>query len=180
MVYHTVGEIFEAIDEVRCRTYQLVEGLSQEQACFRTQPDTWSVGDLAEHVCKSEEAIVKRIDKLLTQAESDGLPAGAMSEFSLDHLREGAAGKKFTAPETVRPTANGLLADVLAQMRRNRATLTAMRPRLEAVDVSDLTFNHPAFGPLNPYQWIVFTSMHERRHLEQMEAVISSPSFPEP
>jgi len=178
MIYNTVEDIFQTIDDTRDRIYRCVEGLSHQQACFRTGPDTWSVAELAEHVCKSEELIIQRVHSLLAEAESKGCPEGNMAPFSLDHLRELSQGKKFTAPEPIRPTGDAVLSDVVAQMRRNREALAALRPRLEVRDASSVTVSHPAFGPLNPYQLIAFMSHHEGRHLAQMEAVISSPSFP--
>jgi len=63
-------------------------------------------------------------------------------------------------------------------MRRSRAAVMAMRTRIEAIDVSNVTFPHPVFGPLNLYEWLLFIGMHERRHLAQIDAVMSSPGYP--
>jgi len=59
-------------------------------------------------------------------------------------------------------------------MRESRAALNALRPRVEAVDGASATYPHPAFGPLNLYQWLAFVGAHEARHLRQLERVLDS------
>jgi len=66
----------------------------------------------------------------------------------------------------------------MERMRVSRDILTAIRPRLEVIDVSTVSFTHPVFGPLNLYEWVLFIGMHENRHLAQIESVMSSPDFP--
>ena len=62
-------------------------------------------------------------------------------------------------------------------MRRSRAELHGLRPKLEAIDLSGMTYPHPAFGPLNLYQWLALIGMHEDRHLRQVESIMSSQQF---
>jgi hypothetical protein len=177
MVYHTVEDIYREIDLTRDTLYGRVEGLSPEQAGYRLQPDSWSVLELVEHVCKSEAGVTTIVAKLLTQAESEGA-SGSMPRFSMDEIRRLGEGKKFNAPERVRPVGDGSLAEVVARMRANREALRALRSRLELVDASGVTYPHPAFGPLNTYQWIALTGFHEGRHLAQIEAIVRASSFP--
>jgi uncharacterized damage-inducible protein DinB len=177
MVFNTVGDIYQEIDLVRDGIHDRVKGLTQEQACYRLKAEAWSVIELVEHVCKSEEALTVQLSTLLTKAEAQGRP-GMMPPFSLDDLSKLADGKKFSAPDVLRPVGDSTLAELLARMRENREALRALRSRLEALDASEVTHSHPAFGPLNPYQWLAFTGRHERRHLGQIEAIMASPSFP--
>ncbi|HEY6330459.1 MAG TPA: DinB family protein [Blastocatellia bacterium] len=177
MVYNTVDDIYGEIDGTRDRIYDRVEGLSSEQATYRLQPGSWSVLDLVEHVCMTEAAVTMRISKLLTQAESEGA-SGSMSPFSFDDIGKLAEGKKFNAPEAVHPVGASSLAEVVTRMRAGRESLRGLRSRLESVNASAVTYPHPAFGPLNPYQWLALAGFHEDRHLAQVEAIIASPSFP--
>jgi hypothetical protein len=39
------------------------------------------------------------------------------------------------------------------------------------VDAHDARFPHPAWGPLNLYQWLAFVGAHEARHLAQISAL---------
>ena len=178
MVYSTVGDIFDAINETRDRTYRRVEGLSKEQAGFRTDPDRWSVGQLVEHIAMSEELLIKRLQKLLEEAEANAPSDARMAPFSLDELKARADGKKFSAPEILHPGGEQAIAESLARMRANRGALIALRTRFESVDGAAVTSPHPAFGALNLYQWIAFNGAHEARHLAQIEAIVASPLFP--
>ena len=63
---------------------------------------------------------------------------------------------------------------LLARMRQSRAGLHALRPRIEATDLASVTYPHPAFGPLNFYQWLALIGLHEERHLRQIQSVLSA------
>ena len=65
------------------------------------------------------------------------------------------------------------LADLLSKMRRTREELRGLQERIEAVDLSSVTYPHPAFGPFNLYQWLAFIGIHEERHLRQMETALA-------
>ena len=176
--YTSVAQIIEEIDKTRERLYRRVEGLTEEQAYTRPAPHTWTATEIVEHLALIEDRLLRMMTMMLTKAESAGeRPTDApvkIKPFSLDKFIEGARNEKYTAPEAVRPTGSASLADSLAKMRRSREELRALRPRIEATDLSRVTYPHPAFGPLNFYQWLAFIGIHEERHLRQAESVLSS------
>ena len=61
-------------------------------------------------------------------------------------------------------------------MRATRAALEELRPRFAATNLSGVSYPHPAFGPLNLYEWLILLGIHKDRHLRQIEAVLSRPS----
>jgi hypothetical protein len=95
-----------------------------------------------------------------------------MKPFSLDEFIERGRGEKYTAPDAVAPGGKATIAESLAKLRRSREELHALRPRIEATDLSSVTYPHPAFGPLNFYQWVAFIGLHEERHLRQAESTL--------
>jgi hypothetical protein len=180
MDFHSVPEIYEHIDRTRARLLAAVEGLSGEQQTFRTAPDRWSVAELAEHLSIVEGNVVRLLGKLLGKAEGSAASAegsaasaetsGALGPVSIEEFVERSRGLKLEAPESIRPT--GLpLADSLARLKESRAALHALRPRVERADGRALRFPHPAWGPLDLYQWLLFVGAHEDRHLAQIEAL---------
>jgi hypothetical protein len=179
MNYTSVPQIFEVIDETRARLYRRVEGLSDEQATARPRPDSWTAAEIVEHLALIEGRLLQMMTMMLTKAESAGAARGAseparMEPFSLDQFIERSRDEKYTAPEAVNPSGKASLADSLAKLKRSREELQALRPRIEATDLSTVTYPHPAFGPLNFYRWLAFIGIHEERHLRQAESVLSS------
>jgi hypothetical protein len=178
MTYTSVAQIIEEIDKTRERLYLRVEGLTEEQANARPGPNVWTAREIVEHLALIEDRLLRMMTMMLTKAESAGARfADAPVEikpFSLGKFIESARGEKYIAPEAVRPSGSASLADSLAKMRRSRDDLRALRPRIEATDLSTVTYPHPAFGPLNFYQWLAFIGIHEERHLRQAKSVLSS------
>lgn len=179
MAYHSVAEILEAIDETRTRLYNRVASLSPAQEKFRPTTDAWSIAEIVEHLAIMEERMSKLFVMMLKKADSAGAQGAGQSfrPVSLDQHVERSLREKYIAPETVRPSGNLSVEDSLARMRRSRAGLHELRPKLEAIDLASITYPHPAFGPLDLSQWLAFIGVHEDRHLRQIESVMSSPEF---
>ena len=175
MDFSSVPEIYEHIDRTRTRLLSAVECLSEEQQGYTPAPDRWSVAELVEHLSIVEGNVAGLLGKLLGKAEESGAAASSVGgeEFapvSIEEFVERTRSVKLEAPERIRP--NGLsLSDSLARLRDSRAALHALRPRIERADGRALRFPHPAWGPLDLYQWLLFVGAHEDRHLAQIEAL---------
>ncbi|MET0625471.1 MAG: DinB family protein [Pyrinomonadaceae bacterium] len=174
MDFNSVSEIYEHIDDVRGQLLRAVEGLSDDEQRFRPAPDRWSAAQLCEHLSIVEGNVVGLLGKLLTKAEESGASraeGAAFEPVSVAEFVERSRGVKFEAPERLRPADATPLADSLGRLRDSRAALHGLRPRVERADGRALNFPHPAWGPLNLYQWLLFVGAHESRHLAQIEAV---------
>jgi hypothetical protein len=173
MDFKSIPEIYEHIDRTRARLLSAVEGLSDEQQAFSPAPDRWSVSQLCEHLSIVEGNVVRLLGKLLDKAEESGAASVTPDSFdpvSIEEYVERARVVKYEAPERIRPT--GLaLADSLSRLKDSRAALQALRPRVDRADGRALRFPHPAWGPLDLYQWLLFIGAHEDRHLAQIDAL---------
>lgn len=178
MNYTSVAQIFETIDETRQRLYQSVESLTDERANAQPAPNAWSVAGIVEHLTIMEDRLLRMLKVMLTKAEGASTqPNGDAVEiehFSLGQFIERSRNEKYTAPEAVRPSGTAPLNELLARMRNSRAELHTLQPRIEATDLSTVTYPHPVFGPLNFYQWLAFIGIHEERHLGQIKSVLSA------
>lgn len=178
MMYMSVPHIFETIDETRERLYRRAEGLSPSQLNTRPNPDAWSVAEILEHVTLVEGRLLGMLKILLTKAEGASAKASSspveMQPFSLEQYLERARNEKYKAPETAHPSGKVSLADSLLKMRQAREELHGLVSRIEALDLSSAAYPHPAFGPLNFYQWLAFIGIHDERHLGQIEKVLAS------
>jgi DinB superfamily len=174
MVYHSIAEIFDVLDATRARLTSSVEGLGEGQEHFRPAPERWSIADIIEHLSLAEASSLKLFDKLLQKAEAEGRTRDASDPFapvSIAEQAESRRGEKFQSPDRIRPTGEVPLADSLRSLRDTLAAIHDLRPRVERAVCTDAHFPHPAFGPLNLYQWLLFTAFHEERHLAQIEAL---------
>jgi hypothetical protein len=178
MMYHSVAQIFEEIDGTRERLRSRVEALSEEQLNARPRPEAWTVKEIVEHLAIIESRLLSMMKMMLAKVEAAGGATGngpfEMKPFTLDHHIERSRGEKYTAPEAVRPSGTASLADSLSNLNRSREELRALRPRIEATDLSAATYPHPAFGPLDFYGWLAFVGHHEARHLHQIESMLAS------
>lgn len=184
MSYNSVAEIYEAIDESRGRLLASIESLGEGQDVFRPGPDRWSIAEIVEHLSLVEGQIARLFHVMLSKAEAAGASrdeteaaAPFAAPVSIEHFVEALREKKLQAPDRARPGGASTLADSLARLEESRAALHSLRPRLERIDGAALLYPHPAAGPINAYQWLLFVGSHEDRHLLQIEALKQSPGF---
>jgi uncharacterized damage-inducible protein DinB len=174
MNYNSVSEIFDEIDRTRGRLFQAVEGLSDEQQGFRPAPEKWSAAQLCDHLSIVEGNVTGLLGRLLAKTEESGQARSSEDAFapvSIEEFVEQTRAVKLNAPESIRPADSRPLAESLAALSDSRSALHALRPRLEQVDGHAARFPHPAWGPLNLYQWLLFIGAHEERHIAQIEAL---------
>lgn len=185
MTYSSVADIYKAIDEVRARLVARVESLDEEAQNFRADEKGWTVAEIVEHLSVLEHKLSQLMTMMVGKVESVAAAAGGgaaaaagagshFKPFSLDEHAARARVEKYVAPEEVRPRGGVALADSLARLKESRAALEALRPRIERADLTAATYPHPAFGPLNLYQWLAFIGLHEGRHLAQIERLLDS------
>lgn len=180
MVYHSVAEILDMITNAHQRLSGHVAGVRAEQASFQPDADGWTIAQIAEHLGIVAGQFLRLTNKLLTQAEA--MNASASPDLRIGPVTLAPAAynpnEKFKAPESALPRGTVSVADSIEKVRQAHEALLALRPRLEATDVSQASAPHPAFGPLNLYQWLVLIGVHEERHIKQIEAVKAAPHFP--
>lgn len=158
---------------------QSIAGLSPKQWTFKAGPDRWSVAEVTEHITVAESTILGLIQKQV------------MSSPAAPEKREQVKGKdemilqrmpdrshKAQAPEILRPTGRWATeADLTRGFDESRkATMDYVRTTND--DLRDHFFDHPAFGTLDGYQWLLLLSSHSERHTAQIEEVKADPNFP--
>lgn len=175
MEFRSVEEIYAALDKTRGKVLDTASGLNEEQANYRPSQDKWSAALIVEHLAKTEANLVRVAAKLLGKAEAANVPSdGTINPpISFASQVEKIRGAKLEAPPFIKPEGEMTIADSLKQLAESRAALKELRPRVEAVDGSNVSYPHPFFGPLNLYEWLGFIGLHEMHHLRQIENVLS-------
>lgn len=180
MIYHDISDIFEMIEKADARFVSSVTNLTKTQENFRPAPDRWTIAENVEHISTVNNGFLRLTYKLLKQAEAD--PKPVKTDLQLPSLTMTDDGKlkpgKWEAPEMVRPKGEVSAADSIEKNRQTINDLFALKSRLEAVDLSELSWPHPILGQLSLYQWFLLLGEHEERHRLQIEAIKLSPGFP--
>jgi hypothetical protein len=82
------------------------------------------------------------------------------------------------APPAGPPAAGQSLAAIRRHLSAVRAQLLDLVGRLPQDANLDAKHEHLFFGPLNWKEWLAFQRVHDGDHIEQIEAIRSSPAYP--
>jgi uncharacterized damage-inducible protein DinB len=155
-----------------------IAGLSQKQWAFKPAPDRWSVAEVAEHIAVSESAIFGLVQKLMASPaapEKRDLVKGK-DQMILERVPDRS--HKAQAPEFLRPTGRWATEAELAKAFEDSRAATMEYIRTTNDDLRDHFFDHPVFGTMDGYQWLLLISSHSARHTAQIEEVKADPNFP--
>jgi uncharacterized damage-inducible protein DinB len=155
-----------------------IAGLSQKQWTFKPAPDRWSVAEVAEHITISESTIFGLVQKAMLSPAAPQKRELVKGKDQMILQRMPDRSHKAQAPEMLRPTGRWATeADLTKAFEDSRkANMDYIRTTND--DLRDHFFDHPVFGPLDGYQWLLLISGHSARHTEQIEEVKADPNFP--
>jgi hypothetical protein len=156
-----------------------IAGLSQKQWTFKPAPDRWSVAEVAEHIAVSESSLSGLVEQKIMM--SPAAPEKREQVKGKDEMilqRVPDRSRKAQAPEFLRPTGRWATeADLTKAFEESRkATMDYIRTTNDGL--RDHFFDHPVFGTLDGYQWLLLISSHSARHTAQIEEVKADPNFP--
>jgi hypothetical protein len=163
------------LNETRDGVVSAVKGLTEAQWNFKPAPDRWSIAEIVEHITVVETAV----NGIVAQLPEAPAPAANFKAVEVDALimaKMPDRSTKYTAPESIQPTARWNHAESLDRFlaaRKQNADSLASNP-----DLRKHVVVHPAFGPLDGYEWILATAAHSARHTEQILEVKAAPHFP--
>lgn len=145
------------------------QGLTEAQWNHKPAPDKWSPADLAEHIALSEEVLPRLARKALGEPgmPRDEAQVREQDAEIIDSMKDDAW--HGNASESIRPkhTFPGGLAAAASFLERRARTMDYVRDTDEPL--REHTFPHPAYGPLDGYQWLLMLAHHTDRHVRQIE-----------
>ena len=156
-----------------------VDGLSDAQWNFKAAPDRWSVAEVAEHIAVSEDLIFSLVTQKLMQspAEPDKREKVKGRDESILQMLVDRS-HKAQAPEQLRPTHRWATRQELVDHFKESRDKTIAYVEHTQDALRDHFFDHPAFGTMDGYQWILLISGHSNRHVLQINEVKADPNFP--
>lgn len=159
-------------------TLDAVSKLSDAQWNYKTAPEKWSVGQVAEHIYLAEGLLFASVEKAMAAPKNDDWYAQTKGkdEFLQKILLDRSG--KAQAPEAIKPTGK-TRAEIIKGLKESRAkTIKFLNDN--KVPMKNHTLDHPfkIFGTLNAYQWLIYIPLHNLRHNQQIMEVKNSPGFP--
>ena len=143
---YTFSELWVRLIKARIVLMDSAEGVTQELADFRPDPDEWSISEVLDHVITSSGRVAD-----LVEALSEG---GAPTVDRIDPPRE----------ET-----SLTIAELKTRLRDDAIEWTALTGRLPESPPTDPTAPHPFFGELHARAWYLFQRVHDLDHAGQIE-----------
>ena len=145
-----VSAIVEVIERERRRLGDVLSEVSPGQAEFAPSAGQWSIRDVVEHVVAAERGVVEIIARLAGVA----------------------------APPPGPPAAGRSLAELGEHLAAVRAQLLGLVEGLAEDASLDAKHDHFFFGPLSWKEWLAVQRVHDGDHLQQIDAIRGSPSYP--
>src|SRR5215471_13026766 len=156
-----------------------ISGLSEKQWKFKPAADRWSIAEVAEHITVSETTIMGMVQHMLMQ--SPAAPEKKEQVKGKDQLileKVPDRSRKAQAPEMLRPTGRWATEAEVAKAFEDARKANMDYIRTTNDDLRDHFYDHPAFGTMDGYQWLLLIGTHSARHTKQIEEVKADPNFP--
>jgi uncharacterized damage-inducible protein DinB len=180
-----IDEILQCLDAELAGLRAAVESVPPERRGERPAAGRWSVAEVLDHIARVERSVLKACANQLAAAREAGLPAETDSSSIRETMppeRVANRDRPLLSPERLQPQANDA-ADAWAQTESVRERLREFVVSCDGLALSQVSFAHPALGPLNLYQWLLFSAGHHARHAAQIREIASqlaAPRAPQP
>ena len=159
-VKHNAAKDPQAIRDVvqkgHDRLAALLDGMTEEQARWKPDADTWSVLEVLRHVVASKRGTA-RLCAMLARGDA----------------RDGAAVLGEQGAEL--PS----LAQARAELEQSHRALLDFVATISPETDLEATFDHPWFGPHNCREWAAFQRVHDGDHAGQIEQITSAAGYPQ-
>jgi len=150
-----------------------VAELTPAQWTFAPSAGAWSVAQCCEHVETTEQNILQRI----ATAGPEGLELCAgKDQFVIRAVT--SRKRKVDAPVAMLPQSRYATPDEFITSFQETRTRALALARDEQANLRGVCAPHFALKELDGYQWLLMTSSHTLRHLEQVKEVLALPEFP--
>lgn len=161
-----IQEIKYHLKETRDELLGILKELNRNQLHLKKDADSWSIGQICQHLIKTEELFVLAIKKGLKSKE-DSIIAKKSLDFLLDRS------KKIVAPDIAKPTDEIIeYNEIIEKLKHSREKLYEILNTLEDPSVLGRRhFIHPVFKEMLLIEWVRTIYLHEQRHIKQINEI---------
>jgi hypothetical protein len=168
-----IQEISACLDRELVALRTAVDSVPVTRRNERPAPQRWSVAEVLEHLAMVEKSVLKACARQLASAREAGLLAETGTSPILPSLPPEQVANRdrvIAAPDRLRPTGMDAAA-AWAEIEATRAQFNDFVRSCDGLALEQVSFPHPAFGPLNLYQWLLFAAGHHARHAAQIREI---------
>lgn len=166
-------EILACLDANMADFRAAIDMVPAEQRETRPAAERWSVAEIVEHVAMSERTITKACARQLAAAREAGLATETETTSILEAMPVAQIAnreRRLNAPERLVPRGADT-ETAWGELERARAEFREFVTSCDGLALAQVSFPHPALGPLNLYQWLLFTAGHQARHAAQIREI---------
>lgn len=164
------------LSESRSGVVDAVKGLSEAQWKFKPAPGRWSVAEVVEHLALIEDILTQSILGNIERAPAPSTDRDPKQVDATVLAKVLDRTTKFQAPPAATPTGRWAPADALQHFLDGRMRTVALLQ--STPDLRQHAIDHPVFGPLDGYEWVLAVAAHSARHTKQILEVKADPNFP--
>lgn len=165
--------------ESRDRFVEVIKNLTPAQWAFKPLPEQWSAAECTEHMGIVEDLVFRRMTERALKAPPEPEKRKSLKYSDPAVLKiVNERSNKLRAPEVVQPTGGFDNSQEGAQHLLRLREHTIAFAQATQDDLRNHFMDHPVFGTLDTYQWLLLLAGHVRRHTEQIEELKADPKFP--
>lgn len=148
-----------------------LDGLTPAQLAFKMSPESWSIGNVVEHLAIAEPQYWDQLQRSMKQPPSDKTSEttdAAILWYGIDRTKRQRTGEARV------PQGKATAQEALASFRALRATMLQYARSTE----DDLRSRMLLEGNMDVYQWFLMISTHSQRHILQIREIKAHASYP--
>jgi hypothetical protein len=170
-------QAIQLLQETKDALVNQVSGLSAEQLNFKPDQNTWSAAECVEHIAISENNMFDFCQMALQKpADPSKRSEVKMTDDAIIKMITDRT-SKFKTQEAFEPNGKfGSFEATLSEFKTKRDN--NIKYVKSTQDDLRNHYNDFPFGKIDTYQTILFMAAHSRRHISQIEEVMSNPNFP--
>lgn len=170
-------KLVKDLERTQDKFLKSVDGLSEAQWNYKAAPEKWSIAQCAEHIAAAESFIRGAVEGALTKPLAADQDAAALVKDDFIQTVIVDRSRKFSAPEPLVPGGRfGSPAAAVDAFSKERAA--TLKLAQGDTDFRAHAAQHPGFGMIDTYGWMLFLSGHTERHTLQIEEVKANPDYP--
>ena len=175
------AELLTFLDRHHDELRKAIDQIPAERRERHPEAGRWSVANVVEHLGLVETNVTRVLTARTGEARVTGLgPAhGTPVVDEAQVARFLDRERRLVSGDSSQPKSGLALEEAWDRLDAARHLTKGLVHDVDGLDVSAVSFPHPALGTLNFYQWVVFLGGHESRHrlqIQEIDRVLAQPS----